>query len=341
METATELLVVRAEPLCAETRLERQRGLLTPVAAFYARNNFPVPDSWPGLTVDGEVEEPLFLDAAALAGLPHRRLVATVECAGNGRRHMAQPASGEQWGLGAVSTAEWEGFELRQLLEKARVRDGVVEIVFEAADGFARSLPLERALHPDTLLATGMNGETLPRKHGGPVRVVVPGWYGMAAVKWVRRVAAVKEPFRGHYQVERYVVEGRPVREMKVRAVIAEPVAGAVLAAGEPATIRGYAWTGSGRVAAVEVSTNGGASWVPAELRGDEVPYAWREWNMGWTPAAGAHRLLAVAATDRGERQPVEPGWNELGYENNSAVAVDVVANQSPASMAPVAKGSG
>jgi DMSO/TMAO reductase YedYZ molybdopterin-dependent catalytic subunit len=327
VETAADLVVVRAEPLCAETRLERQRGLLTPAPAFYARNNFPVPDSWPGLTVDGEVEEPLFLNAAALAALPRRRLVATLECAGNGRRYMAQPASGEQWGLGAVSTAEWEGFELRHLLERVRVRDDAVEIVFEAADGYARSLPLERALHPDTLLVTRMNGEPLPREHGGPVRVVVPGWYGMAAVKWVRRVAAVKEPFQGHYQVERYVVEGRPVREVKVRAVIAEPVTGAVLAADTRSAIRGYAWAGSGLVVSVEVSTDGGASWVPARLLGEELPYAWREWSVDWTPAAGAHRLLAVASTDRGERQPLEPGWNELGYENNAAVAVPVSAS--------------
>jgi sulfite oxidase len=291
--------------------------VLTPTQRFYVRCNFPLPTDPAGLSVGGLVERQL--EAVDLGGFEQRRLVATIECAGNGRAYLQPPVPGEQWELGAVSTAEWAGVPLRELLREARVRPEAVEIVFEAADGFARSLPLEVALQPDTLLVTAMNGEPLPHLHGGPVRVLVPGWYGMAAVKWLTRVEAVAEPFHGHFQVERYVVEGRPVRQMAVRAVISEA---------RPGRVRGYAWTGLGRVRSVELSTDGGKTFEQARLLPQAGPYAWVEWLADWQPdRPGEHVLVARATDSEGRVQPLEQSWSELGYANNQArpVTVDVI----------------
>jgi DMSO/TMAO reductase YedYZ molybdopterin-dependent catalytic subunit len=311
------LVVVREEPLCAELRLERQHGVVTPTAAFYHRNNFPYPSDWPGLDVAGRA-----VSLADLAALPQRRLVVTLECAGNGHSFIARPAAGEPWRLGAVGTAEWHGVELRALLPE--VPAGTVEVVFEAADGFARSLPVSRALDADTLLVTGMNGEPLPAEHGGPLRLIVAGWYGMAAVKWLTAIHPSAEPFRGRFQVEKYVIDGRPVQGIRVRAVIAEPAGGEQMAAGRPASIRGYAWAGSAAVAAVDVAIDG--EWHAARPLGESRRYAWREWALDWTPAAGEHTLLPRATAADGEVQPLEPLWNELGYANNAAVPVLVEA---------------
>src|SRR5712692_8164965 len=177
-EEAGALHVVRSSPVCAETPLERHQGLLTPNHLFYLRNNFPYPESWPGLHVEGAQGPPASFGLADLARFSRRSLVVTLECAGNGRSLLVPPVEGEQWGLGAVSTAEWSGTPLRELLSEVRVPPGAVEVAFLGADGFARSLPIETAMHPDTLLTTGMNGAPLPREHGGPLRLLVPGWYG-------------------------------------------------------------------------------------------------------------------------------------------------------------------
>jgi DMSO/TMAO reductase YedYZ molybdopterin-dependent catalytic subunit len=290
--------------------------VLTPNHRFYVRSNFSLPVGSPGLNVGGLVERPLTdLD---LGGFEHRRLVATMECAGNGRAFLQPPVPGEQWELGAVSTAEWAGVPLRTVLEVARVRPDAVEILFEGADGFARSLPLDVAVAPDTLLVTAMNGEPLPLLHGGPVRVVVPGWYGMAAVKWLRRIEAVGEPFRGHYQAERYVVDGGPVREMAVRAIISEA---------RPGSVRGYAWTGRGTVSSVELSVDGGQTFEQVRLLPPAGPYAWVEWEADWHPERpGEHVLVARATDSEGRVQPLEQSWNELGYANNQARLVTVLS---------------
>ena len=163
------------------------------------------------------------LMADDLMQFPRRYLTTTLECAGNGRAFMGPPVPGEPWRLGAVSTAEWHGVSLADVLERAEVNAAAVEILFEGADGFARSLTVKEALHPDTLLADRMNGEQLTPEHGAPLRLLVPGWYGMASVKWLSSITARRTPFRGHFQTERYVIGDRGVREMRVRALILEP----------------------------------------------------------------------------------------------------------------------
>jgi len=315
-----DLIVVSEQPFCAETPLERQEGLLTPIERFYARNNFPFPAGWPGLRVGGAVERPVQLSLADLRERPRRRLVATLECAGNGRAFLDPPVPGEPWRLGAVSTAEWEGVPLAEVLAPTGLRGGCVEVLFEAADGFARSLPLERALHPDTLLVLGMNGEPLPPAQGGPLRLLVPGWYGMAAVKWVTGVEALTEPFRGRFQVEKYVIDGRPVRETAVRALIVAPPADATLPR-SPQRVRGLAWSGHGPIRAVELSEDGGSSWMPARLERHPHAYAWTWWEADWTPSReGPLSLLARASDQAGNEQPLHQAWNALGYANNAAV---------------------
>jgi DMSO/TMAO reductase YedYZ molybdopterin-dependent catalytic subunit len=196
----------------------------------------------------------------------------------------------------------------------------VVEIGCEGADGFVRSLPVEVARHPDTLLATSMNGSPLPLAHGGPLRLVVPRWYGMASVKWLRGVVALREPFRGHFQVERYVIGSEPVREMRVRAVVAEPAEGSKVTAG-PVRLAGYAWSGAGEIAAVEVSDDGGRTWQAARLAQAAAPYGWTRWEAEWQPRrTGSAEILARAADLAGNVQPLEAAWNRLGYCNNAVV---------------------
>lgn len=324
------LRVLKSSPECAETPLEHLRGLLTPNHLFYLRNNFPYPSSWPGLRVAGAVDRPAALDLMDLSRLSKKTLIVTLECAGNGRAALDPPVDGEQWSLGAVSTAEWEGAQLRDLLTGVGVSSRAVEVAFAGADGFARSLPLETAMHPDTLLVTAMNGAPLPLEHGGPLRLLVPGWYGMAAVKWLTRLEVLTEPFTSHFQVERYVIDDAPVREMGVRAVITNPPAGALVVGGS-VRVAGYAWTGRGEVAGVELSDDAGATWMKAELVDAAPPYGWTRWERVWRPRrTGAAALLARATDSSGRVQPQQQRWNQLGYCNNASAShcVTVVSSK-------------
>lgn len=319
--SADGMVLRRSDPPNAETRLDLQEGLITPSSRFYVRCNFPPPESWPGLEIGGMVRRPSAV--VDLSRHSSHRLVATLECAGNGRAFLSPPVPGEQWELGAVSTAEWEGVQLAEVLTEAGVDRDAVEVLFTGADGYQRSLPLETALSPTVLLVTGMNGEPLPQAHGGPVRVLVPGWYGMAALKWLTRIDPVAEPFQGHFQVDRYVVDGRPVREMAVRSVITSAVRGRV---------HGYAWTGRGVVTGVEVSPDGGSSWNQAQLGASAPPYGWTEWEWGWSPAApGRHTLRSRASDSTGRVQALDQSWNALGYANNAIQPFEVELDEAAA----------
>ncbi|HEX8229347.1 MAG TPA: sulfite oxidase [Chloroflexia bacterium] len=345
-DTGERLVVVKQEPFNAETPLFALREYLTPTENFYVRSNFPVPtiagDTW-RLRVGGAVAQPVEFTLADLLSMPSRELLATLECAGNGRTGFAPLPQGEPWGVGAVGTARWRGVSLALLLERAGLNAGAVEVLFEGADRgvpaagsaeapFARSLPLDKALHPDTLLAYEMNGAPLPLGHGGPVRLLVPGWYGMASVKWVASMSVLQQPFTGFYQKDRYVLdfpgssETLPVREMQPRALITSPTSGGVVAPGSH-IVSGVAWSGRGTVASVEVSVEGGGPWRAARLLDPPAPYTWRRWEFDWTPSKlGRHVLRARSIDDEGNAQPDLAPWNRLGYCNNSvqAVVVDV-----------------
>jgi DMSO/TMAO reductase YedYZ molybdopterin-dependent catalytic subunit len=330
-----ERLIVTREPLNAETRLELQDGPITPASRHYVRSHFAFPSPPAGIAIGGAVRSPRSISPAELRELPSRTATVTLECAGNGRSFLQPPAPGEQWQLGAVSTAEWTGVALRSLLEPSGLTAAVVEILFRGADmgtppgtgrriAFERSLPLERALADDVLVAYAMNGTDIPAEHGAPVRLVVPTWYGMASVKWLAEIVALEQPFRGFYQADRYVIGDAPLGAMKPRAIIVAPRG--PIAAGVPTAIRGYAWSGQGQIVRVELSADGGATWREAGLLPSVAPAAWREWRAEWTPSAGTVELLARATDETGDTQGVLNVRNALGYANNAAQPVRVDA---------------
>ncbi len=322
-----ERKVITGGPENSETPLASIRGWVTPNRLFFVRNHFEQPALDLAdfrLRVEGLVERPLDLSWADLIALPERSLFATVECAGNGRSFLQTPVPGVQWGAGAIGHAEWTGVPLALVLERAGIRPGAIEVLCEGADtgteadhpapmSFARSLPLRKALHPDTLLAYRMNGEPLGRSHGFPLRLFVPGWYGVASVKWLRRIEVLDHRFRGYYQSTKYTIRQRSGRgeesvvigPMEVKSEILRPHSGEELGPGGN-RVFGVAWAGEEAVATVEVSTDGGASWGLARLIGPQAPYCWSLWEYPWEVATlGEYMLLARATSASGERQPV------------------------------------
>lgn len=330
-----ELVVLTREPLNAETPLERQVGPITPVGRHYVRSHFRAPPPPASITFSGLFGRPFEITPDELRAMPGRTLAVTLECAGNGRSFLDPPAPGEQWGLGAVGTATWTGVPLAGLVARAAPLAHARELVFRGADAgepkglgreiaYERSLPMASAARGDALLAYAMNGEPLARDHGAPVRLLVPGRYGMASVKWLVDVRATAEPFPGFFQRERYVVDGEALGPTEPRAVIVEPPDGAQVRAGT-ARVRGYAWCGRDQIAGVEVSTDGGAGWAAARLAEPLSAYAWREWIHEWDARPGEAMLIARATTRSGLRQPLEPVRNALGYRNTAARPVRVV----------------
>jgi DMSO/TMAO reductase YedYZ molybdopterin-dependent catalytic subunit len=332
-----DLVYLSREPLNAETPLDRQVGMVTPASRHYVRDHFPIPERPSHLAIDGAVRTPRNLAIDDLRSLPARSLMVTLECAGNGRAFVDPPAPGEQWRTGAVGTAEWTGASLREVLEMAGPLATAIEVLCVGADSgtpaavgtriaYERSLPIADALRDDVLLAYAMNGADIPPEHGAPLRLVVPGWYGMASVKWLARLRLIEQSFDGFFQTKRYVVGDRPLREIAVRALITSPREGERLAA-RPFVARGYAWSGRGDLARVEVSTDGGQGWRDAKLGEAPSRYAWREWEATITPTGGPLVLLARAVTSAGVTQPLHEVRTALGYENNAArpVRVEIV----------------
>lgn len=349
------LVVVSQRPFNAETPLgsllaeHTPHGPVTAAPLFFVRCNFDVPridaSTW-RLRIEGEVRHAATLSLADLLSMPHRHVLATLECAGNGRLLMNPVPRGTAWNVGAVSAGVFEGVPLRDVLARCGVLPDTVEVMCEGADSgtldggadvvpFTRSLPLDKALHPDTLLAWSLNGAPLAPEHGHPVRLLVPGWYGVASVKWLRRLVAVAVPFSGPFQTERYVYRGQPgiadetpVTSMQVRALVTRPADGTVVPwrEGEPVRLEGAAWSGSAPVSQVRISDDGGATWHDAILDPPAAPWGPAPWHLDWTPARGhgPYELLARATDTSGAAQPLEPVWNELGYANNVVHRVQV-----------------
>ena len=332
-------VLVRESPYNAESAPPALGAPITPAGAHFVRCNFDVPDLDPArhlIAVDGAVADAFTLAAAELPSLPQRSVTATLECAGNGRLDMSPLPAGDPWARGAVSTASWTGVPLSVLLDRAGLRDDVVEILVSGADRgtpagareetrFCRALPLDKALDPNVILAIEMNGRPLPTEHGAPARLVVPGWYGMASVKWVARIAALTEPFAGWFQRERYVYqvgrERRPVDVMRVKSLIVAPEAGAGVARGR-VEVWGWAWSGAAPVAAVDVAVDDGP-WQAAKLEPALAPHAWRRFSALVTlDAPGRHVVCARARDAAGRVQPEAASWNERGYGNNAIAPV-------------------
>jgi DMSO/TMAO reductase YedYZ molybdopterin-dependent catalytic subunit len=316
--------VLSHEPANAEASPDALALLITPAGQRFLRCHFPVPELGDdhAVRIEGAVTNPRVLTVEQLRALPAVTQTILTECAGNGRATLLPRVSGEQWNSLALSVAQWTGVPLRGLLE---LRETAVEVLFTGADGgeYQRSLPREVAMDPATLLAYEMNGTPIPPEFGGPVRLVVPGWYGMASVKWVDRIEAVEQPFQGEFQSRRYVYEpGVPVTRIRIKSMFTEVPE--VVRAGAPGRISGLAWGGEG-VGRVDVEIDGDL--LQARLVGPALPHAWRRFELDWTPRTPGRHVLVCRATDiQGESQPDEPEWNELGYGNNAAQRIELIA---------------
>jgi DMSO/TMAO reductase YedYZ molybdopterin-dependent catalytic subunit len=323
------LVIRNPRPLDAEAPLEALQAWRTPNDLFFVRSHFGPPATLPAhwtLTVDGEVSRPLVLDLAAIRRLPAVTVPVTLECAGNGRGLMALPStSGVQWQRGAVGNAEWTGTRLANVLERAGLRPSAAHLWMEAADSggpqvprFLRSIPREVALR-DALVVWEMNGDPIPLLHGGPLRLLVPGWYGMASAKWLTHVHARPSESDNNFMAKGYRFgDGSPVERMKVKSVIATPAEGGRVRAGSM-RVAGVAWSGSGGIRQVDVSSDGGRSWRAARLTGADHPTAWRTWEIDVPVARPGRYAVRARATDRsGAVQPAVAATNPGGYGNNS-----------------------
>lgn len=345
----TALLMINPAPYNAEAPAAALDGDVTPNHLHYVRSNFAVPAHDGTVEVGGAVENPITLGIEELRAMPARELAVTLECAGNGRLAMRPLPTGEPWGDFAVSTARWKGALLSEVLRLARPAQHGVDVRFTGADHgayhlqpvlpetsnsdltFERALPLEVAAPPeaDILLAYEMNGEPLSADHGAPVRLIVPRWYAVASVKWLKRIDILTEPFTGEFQTGHYMYQWpdrpqEPVDLMRIRARITAPKPGSTIGVG-PCTVHGKAWSGHGPVASVEVSLTGEGDWHPAQLAPPQGPYQWQSWSYRWeNGAVGRHTLRARATDAAGNQQPEVPPWNRLGYGNNAIEVIHV-----------------
>ncbi|WP_435008525.1 sulfite oxidase [Tundrisphaera lichenicola] len=332
-------LVVRSSrPLDAETPPEALDQLLTPNELFFVRSHFGPPavglSPW-RLEVEGLVEHPLNLSLDELEGMPKVTLPALLQCSGNGRGNYTPTVPGVGWGRGAVGNAEWSGVRLVDVLEKAGIKPDAAHVQLHGSDtppnpktpAYFRSIPLSRALDPGTILATTMNGEPLPLLHGGPIRLVVPGWGGNHWIKWLRKLTVSTDESPSFYQQTGYKIprvptppgvnpkpsDLVPVTTLNVKSLIARPLEGAVLPAGK-VEIKGVAWTGEGTIKKVEVATAPGAPWSEAKLLGEAHPGSWQQWTQTWDAQPGRYVLQARATDSTGETQPEVTPWNKSGY---------------------------
>jgi DMSO/TMAO reductase YedYZ molybdopterin-dependent catalytic subunit len=329
--------VVTDKPFNAETPRAALQQRLTPNDAFFVRDHFDRPrlnvEAYV-LPVTGAVQRMKGFTLAQLERLPQQRATCVLECAGNGRSRMVPVPGGVPWGDRAVGCATWEGPALRDVLRPAGPLPAALEVLARGADlgleggsvmHFERSLPLAVAQGEGPLLALRMNGQPLPEAHGAPVRLVVPGWYGVASVKWLTELRVLDKPFTGWFQRQRYVWDdGSVVGPMRPKSLLLSPVEGAEVPAGL-LQVHGKAWGGQGGVARVEVRVDEQA-WQEALLREESGPWGWCAWSHAVDLPAGEHVLTARAWDAQGQAQPLEPVANRLGYGYNTALRVRVRA---------------
>jgi DMSO/TMAO reductase YedYZ molybdopterin-dependent catalytic subunit len=339
-ETAS-LTVRVTNPLDAETSVREFTSFLTPTSRFFVRSHFgpPPPEAvseanWK-LRVDGLVERSREFTLKDLREMESVTITAVVQCSGNGRAHHRPKVPGVQWDRGAVGNAQWTGVRLRDVLTRVGVMTDGKHVQLRGADRpvvasvplFTRSIPLAKALHPDTILAYEMNGRPLPLLHGAPLRVITPGWMADSCTKWLTDITVQAEEAKGYYMQTAYRVpttpvepgstpnvQSAPVEAMVVKSLIAAPQEGETVKEGH-VTVQGVAWGGEAKVVKVEVSVDEGKTWDPARLVGEDHPYAWRQWQFIWPAKTGGTFTILCRATDaRGDVQPATSPWNPSGF---------------------------
>ncbi len=329
-------------PYDAETPVREFTSYVTPNHRFFVRSHFgpPAPEliaeaNW-RLRVGGLIEHPLELTLKDLKEFERVSITAVVQCSGNGRAFHRPKVPGVQWERGAVGNAQWTGVRLRDVLARAGVRPAAKHVQLQGADRpvvasvplFTRSIPLEKAVHPDTLLAYEMNGRPLPLLHGAPLRVITPGWMADSCTKWLTEITVQADEAKGYYMQTAYRVPVTaiqpnsglpgtsmlPVEAMVVKSLIASPVNGDEVGRG-PVTVQGVAWSGEAAVATVELSFDEGRTWEQARLVGEDEPYAWRQWQFLWKPEGSGSASILCRATDAsGQVQPHTTPWNPSGF---------------------------
>jgi DMSO/TMAO reductase YedYZ molybdopterin-dependent catalytic subunit len=341
-------------PYDAETPVRDFTSYLTPNHRFFVRSHFGPPpaeavtDAHWRLRVDGLVKDPREFRLAELKEMDAVTVTAVVQCSGNGRAFYRPRVPGVQWERGAVGNAEWTGLRLRDLLRRCGIKPEGQHVQFRGADRpvvetvplFVRSIPVQKALHPETILAYEMNGRPLPLLHGAPLRVITPGWMADACIKWLTDITVQAEEAQGYYMQTAYRVpinavrpgdaamgSSVPVEGMVVKSLITAPQQSERVKAGR-VTVQGVAWSGEARVIKVEVSTDEGKNWTTVRLTGEDRPYAWRQWQWQWEAAPGQYTLLCRATDANGGEQPSASPWNPSGFLWNGwdRVTVEVSA---------------
>src|SRR5260370_964012 len=318
-DTDPAAMIVRsARPTDLEMRLSGFTDAITPIERFFVRCHPYTPHvdikTWT-LKLEGVVNRPVTLTMADLKKLPRVELTGVLECAGNGRSFYQPRVAGTQWAYGSVGNGKWSGVRLKDVLAKAGVKDSAKHILFDGADepigkmdDFRRSITIDKALDPDTMLAFEMNGQELPVQHGFPLRLIVPGWAGDSWVKWVTRIEALDHEYDGFWMKTAYrhpakpVAPGTavdpaqmvPVTDLNVKSVIAIPAPGGVL--GVPVPISGAAWSNASPVTGVDVSVDGGNTWNAATLGKDLGRYSWRLFGYSWTANGDCEYVLLACA---------------------------------------------
>ncbi|MGA8763255.1 MAG: sulfite oxidase [Candidatus Sulfotelmatobacter sp.] len=331
-----------------ESPVEYFNTWLTPVPHFFVRNHMHEPselnaDNWK-LAIGGEVEKPLTLSLTELSKLETHSVVNTLECAGNGRSLHRPQVPGVQWGKGAVSTARFSGPRLREVLQRTGVKSSGKHVMFRGLDEvpgkvppFIRSIPIEKALDSDTLIATHMNGAPLTKHHGFPARALVPGWIGAASCKWLTEIKLLDAEFVGNFMSPAYRFPNQPGKPgeavkpedthvltgLNVKSLISAPSDGARLKAGA-LHVHGAAWAGEADIVKVEISADEGATWHPAKLGHERSHYAWRLFSYEWKARAGSYSIQSRATDSQGRTQPATPVWNPSGYLYNAVDQVKV-----------------
>jgi DMSO/TMAO reductase YedYZ molybdopterin-dependent catalytic subunit len=328
--------------------LEALRWDVTPIGLHYLLTHYDIPDveeeSW-RLEVGGLVERPLSLSLADLRARPTVEVAVTMECAGNGRAHVEPHVVSQPWLLEAVGTARWRGTPVAGLLDEARIAEGATDVLFTGLDrgveggeeqAYARALALAEIRTSEAILAYEINGIPLPPQHGFPLRLVVPGWYGMTSVKWLSSITVLAERFDGYQMRNSYRMRqaeedpGEPIMRMAPRSLMIPPGIPEFLSRSRIVTsgvceLRGRAWAGEAPIAGVEVSTDGGRTWGEADLGDDSLgPWAWRAWRFDWNAMPGDYELCCRARDGARNVQPLDPPWNLGGYMNNAVQRVSV-----------------